>query len=100
MSSDMEFKAVPEEDDLAGMERDLRFYPSPVTDPGTMTVGQVQHYNQQGYVTPVDVFANDEITSIRSYFDELLEKTIAAGGDSYSISTAHLKHGRVYDLLT
>ena len=25
---------------------------------------------------------------------------LAAGGDSYSISTAHLKYGRVYDLLT
>ena len=100
MSSDMEFKAVPEEDDLAGMERDLRFYPSPVTKPGAMTLDQVEHYNKQGYVRAFDVFPNDEIASIRSYFDDLLEQTIAAGGDSYSISTAHLKHGRVYDLLT
>lgn len=100
MSSDMEFKAVPEEDDLAGMERDLRFYSSPVTAPGTMTVEQVEHYNQQGYVRAFDVFSSDEIASIRGYFDDLLEQTIAEGGDSYSISTAHLKHGRVYDLLT
>lgn len=100
MSSDMEFKAVPDEDDLAGMDRDLRFYPSPTTEPGEMTLDQVEHYNKQGYVRPFDVFPSDEIASIRGYFDELLEQTIAAGGDSYSISTAHLKHGRVYDLLT
>ena len=100
MSTDLTFKAVPDEDDLAGMERDLRFYSSPVTEPGAMTTEQVEHYNREGYVRPFDVFSSDEIASIRSYFDDLLEQTIAAGGDSYSISTAHLKHGRVYDLLT
>jgi len=100
MSSDMEFKAVPEEDDLSGMDRDLQFYPSTVTVPGTMTNEQVDHYNREGYARPFNVFPAAEIASIRSYFDELLDRTIAAGGDSYSISTAHLKHGRVYDLLT
>ena len=37
--------------------------------------------------------------AIRRYFDQLLERTLAEGGDSYSISTAHLRYGRVYDLL-
>ena len=37
---------------------------------------------------------------IRGYFDRLLERTIAAGGNSYSISTAHMKYGGVYDILT
>ena len=36
----------------------------------------------------------------RRYFDELLARVLAAGKDSYSISTAHLTYGRVYDLLT
>jgi ectoine hydroxylase-related dioxygenase (phytanoyl-CoA dioxygenase family) len=35
----------------------------------------------------------------RQYFDELLARVLAEGGDSYSISTAHLKYGKVYDLL-
>ncbi|MBI1311032.1 phytanoyl-CoA dioxygenase family protein [bacterium] len=100
MSTDLSFKAVPDEDDLAGMERDLRFYPGPVTEPVAMTAEQVEHYNREGYVRPFNVFSVEEIGAIRSYFDDLLERTIAAGGDSYSISTAHLKHGRVYDLLT
>src|SRR6202007_3259679 len=41
-----------------------------------------------------------EIQTIRAYFDELLARTLAEGGNSYSISTAHLRFGRVYDLLT
>jgi ectoine hydroxylase-related dioxygenase (phytanoyl-CoA dioxygenase family) len=41
----------------------------------------------------------EEAVSAREYFDGLLAKTLAAGGTSYSISTAHLKHGRVFDLL-
>ena len=46
------------------------------------------------------MLSDAEVVDFRGYFDELLAKVIAAGGDSYSISTAHLKHGRVYDLLT
>ena len=38
--------------------------------------------------------------AIRHYFDRLLDQTIAAGGNSYSISTAHMKYGGVYDILT
>src|SRR5439155_13695044 len=46
------------------------------------------------------VFSTEEADANRRYFDELLARVLAAGGDSYSISTAHLKYGRVYDLLT
>ena len=95
-----DFKPMPEQTDLDRIERDLQFYPSTVTDPQTLSVEQVEAFNRDGYVRPVDIFSATEITEIRTYFDDLLERTIAAGGDSYSISTAHLKHGRVYDLLT
>src|SRR3989442_7292474 len=36
----------------------------------------------------------------RAYFDALLARVLAEGGSSYSISTAHLKYGKMYDLLT
>jgi len=49
---------------------------------------------------PLDVFDAEQIAEHRQYFDRLLERVTAAGGDSYSISSAHLKYGRVYDLLT
>ncbi|MBX3436840.1 MAG: phytanoyl-CoA dioxygenase family protein [Planctomycetaceae bacterium] len=95
-----DFKMIPEGGELDTIERDLRFYPSTVTDPQSLTRAQVEAFNRDGYVRPIRIFNEEEIAEIRSYFDDLLARTLAAGGDSYSISTAHLKHGRVYDLLT
>ncbi len=95
-----DYKIIPDETDIHAIERDLRFYPSTVTDPQVLTNEQVESYNRDGYVRPIRIFSSDEISDIRRYFDELLAKVIAAGGDSYSISTAHLKYGRVYDILT
>ena len=57
-------------------------------------------FNRDGYLKGIRIFSDAEIAGIRRYFDELLARTLAAGGDSYSISTAHLRYGRVYDLLT
>jgi len=61
---------------------------------------QVETFNREGYLTKIPIFSEEEIASIRKYFDELLAKTLAEGGNSYSISTAHLRYGRVYDILT
>lgn len=61
---------------------------------------QVEAFNRDGYVTKIEIFSEEEIAGIRQYFDELLAKTLAEGGNSYSISTAHLRYGRVYDILT
>ncbi len=91
---------IPEQDEIDAIERDLRFYPSTVTQPQVLTTEQIEAYNRDGYLRPIPVFDNEEILQVRRYFDALLERVIAEGGDSYSISTAHLKHGRVYDLLT
>ena len=46
------------------------------------------------------IFDRQEITAACAYFDEFLARTLASDGSSYSISTAHLRHGHVYDLLT
>ncbi len=96
----MQFKAVPEEQDLEGMERIFRFIPSETSDPETLRPEDITAYNRDGYLKPIRAFDDAEAADTRNYFDELLAKIIAEGGDSYSISTAHLKHGRVYDLLT
>ncbi len=62
--------------------------------------GQIEAFNKDGYLKGIRVFNEAEIAGHRQYFDELLARVLAAGGDSYSISTAHLKYGKVYDLLT
>lgn len=99
MSNTPQFNMVPTQDELDRMDRDLRFYPSTVTDPQTLTLSQVEQYNRDGFVNGIRVFESSEIADVRVYFDALLEQAISSGRDSYSISTAHLSHGRVYDLL-
>jgi non-heme Fe2+,alpha-ketoglutarate-dependent halogenase len=91
---------IPSIEELSKLERDLRFHPSNTERPVTLTPGQIAAFNRDGYLAGIRIFDQEEITGIRCYFDELLARTLAAGGDSYSISTAHLRYGRVYDLLT
>jgi non-heme Fe2+,alpha-ketoglutarate-dependent halogenase len=95
-----EFKIIPDQGAVDATERDLRFHPSPVTEPATLTRKNVAHFNENGFVRPIRIFDGPEADDLRGYFDRLLEQAIAEGHDSYSISTAHLKYGRVYDLLT
>ncbi len=94
-----DFSIIPSDDDLESMDRDLSFHPAGVKTLTTLTRSQVDHFNATGYVAPLNIFDADEINDIRQYFDDLLAKVIAEGGNSYSISSAHLKYGRVYDLL-
>ena len=91
---------IPKTDELSQIERDLRFYPCTVTEPRALACEQVAAFNRDGYLKPLRIFDGQEIAAIRAYFDEILSQTVAAGGNSYSISTAHLRYGRVYDLLT
>lgn len=91
---------IPTTEELSKTQRDLRFHPSTVRNPKTLTAEQVAAFNENGYLKGIRIFNQDEIGEIRAYFDELLAKTLAAGGNSYSISTAHIRYGRVYDILT
>lgn len=94
------YSIVPTDQELQSLDRDLRFYPSSNDSPKCLTREQIDGFNADGYVAPLQIFNNDEITAIRSYFDGLLARVIQSGGDSYSISSAHMKYGPVYDILT
>jgi hypothetical protein len=98
MQSD--FKMIPGQSELDRIERDLRFYPAVNSRPRTLSAAQIDQFNREGYLRGIRIFGDDEIAGIRRYFDDLLARVVAAGGDSYSISTAHAKHARVWDLLT
>ena len=91
---------VPSTEELDKLHRDLRFHSSTTEDPATLTPEQIAAFNRDGYLAGIRIFDEREIAGIRRYFDELLAETLAAGQDSYSISTAHLRYGRVYDILT
>ncbi len=100
MASTKSFQAVPDADELARLGRDLRFHPSQNERPQAMSKDDVASFNRDGFVRPFRVYSDEEIADIRAYFDRLLAKYVAEGKDSYSISSAHLRHGRVYDILT
>ncbi len=91
---------VPPADALENVPRDLRFHPCGVEHPRLLTSDNIAAFNREGYLKGIRIFDDAEIAGIRRYFDDLLARTLAEGRDSYSISTAHLRYGRVYDLLT
>src|SRR6185436_19480986 len=62
---------IPSTEDLNKVERDLRFHPSTVTDPKTLTAEQVAAFNRDGYLKGIRIFTTDEIADIRLYFDDL-----------------------------
>jgi non-heme Fe2+,alpha-ketoglutarate-dependent halogenase len=96
------FNALPGQDDLAAVDSDLSFHPSSTADSAfrALTPAQIGQFNRDGYLKPFRIFSEAEIADLRAYFDRLLAKYLAEGKDSYSISSAHLRHGRVWDVLT
>lgn len=94
-----DFAIIPTRDDIASVEREIRFFPAVTTAPRSLGPEQIRAWNADGYLAPLDVLMPAEATEYRHYFDDLLAQALAAGRDSYSISSAHMKHARVWDLL-
>lgn len=96
----MKFQTVPDYQELGQIPRDLKFHPGGIEAPGVLSRQQIESFNRNGFISPIRIFDEAEMAGHRRYFDDLLHRVMAEGGDSYSISTAHLKYGAVYDLLT
>ena len=77
-------RLVPSTAELSTTHRDLRFYPTTTEHPKTLASEQIAAFNRNGYLAPFRIFGEAEIADIRRYFDDLLARTLAAGGDSYS----------------
>ena len=100
MESARRFAIAPAEDELGSVDRQLAFHPVRNSDLRLLEDKQVDHYNSRGYVTGIRVFSERETDAMRARFDALLRRVLAEGGDSYSISSAHLRYPEAYDLLT
>ena len=100
MSPPTNFKIIPDARELGAVPRNLAFHPCRNARPQTLTAAQIEQFNRDGYIKGLRIFNAQESDTNRRYFDDLLARVIAAGGNSYSISTAHRTYGRVYDLLT
>ena len=93
-------KIIPNQEQLGQLGRRLQFHPSTTTAPKLLTTEQIATYNREGYLKGFRIFSPEEMVEHRRRFDEVLDAVLAAGGNSYSIISAHRKYGFVYDLLT
>lgn len=92
-------KLMPTPEQLNRIGRLLKFYPSVTKHPNTLAIQQISEFNRLGYLNGITIFNETEISQHRQYFDSLLEDVLSQGGSSYSIISAHMRHGKVYDLL-
>ena len=99
MAHAQEFALVPTEEQLREIDRELRFEPTRNPSPKVLSREQIDFYNANGYLMPLTAFDAEEAADFRDWFDGLLDQTLGSGKDSYSISSAHLKYGRIWDLL-
>ena len=87
-------------DAMPELNRKLQFFPVENEDPSTLTRAQIAHFNENGFISPLDVFSEAEIAEHRAYFDRLMEEATAAGMNSYSINGWHTRRAGVHDLIT
>jgi len=86
--------------DVKDMPRDLNFKPTVNSNPKVLTQEQIAQWNRDGCLKGISVLAEHEIEDFRKYIDGLLARVLAESGDSYAISGAHLRYGRIYDMIT
>jgi hypothetical protein len=77
---------------------DLSFKPVGTVAPKRLSADQIAFYNQEGYITPLDVFSPAEAEDNRAYFDRLLDQVADRG--AYSINCYQARCRGIWDLCT
>ena len=54
------------------LPRDLSFYPAVNETSKTLSNKQIQCYNKKGYIFPINVFSETEISRHRQHFDKII----------------------------
>lgn len=83
---------------MTQVERDLSFVAVANPSPAVLTAEQIEFYNREGYVFPIDMFSADEAKANRVYFDGLLEQLGDRG--AYTINCYQGRCRGIYDLCT
>ena len=84
---------------LAELPRQMGFVPATNSAPSVLSPQQLKDYNSQGYLMPFNGLQEAEARELRAFFDGVLAAFIELGRTSYSISTAHLRFKRIYELV-
>tara|TARA_Y100000588_G_C14014544_1_gene821498 strand:+ start:88 stop:918 length:831 start_codon:yes stop_codon:yes gene_type:complete len=90
----------PADEELDALDRELVFSPTVNDSPEFLTQEQIDSYNEHGFLMPFVGLDSSEIGELRRFFDNVLKESQDAGEDGYSINTAHLRFGCIYDLMS
>ena len=66
-------------DAYPNLPRDLSFYPAVNETSKALSNKQIQCYNKKGYIFPINVFSETEISTHREYFNQIIETEIKNG---------------------
>ncbi len=77
---------------------DLSFKSVLNAGPAKLTPEQIDHYNRLGYVRPFDAYSSDEIATIRSYFDKLIDDMGPDG--AFGINCYQARLSGIWDIAT
>ena len=82
-------------------QRDLNFKPIENSNPRTLTRGQIETFNRDGYLTPFRIYDQDGVEQNRRYFDDLLAqlKAFKDGRDTYAINGYHTHCDGIWDMV-
>ena len=89
---------APIENAMPDLERDLTFYEVNNPSPQKLTAEQIARFNADGYIFPLDLYADDEIAERRAYFERLMAEAEAKGWNSYSINGWQARCPGIYDM--
>ena len=65
MSNSPAPKFIPATEELNQLERELRFHPSTIENPRTLSADQVAAFNRDGYLKGIRIFSEEEMAGIR-----------------------------------
>lgn len=76
----------------------LGFAPVRNTNPNALSADDITHYNQSGFVQPIDIFSRAEMKRIRDYIDGLMSDVGPAG--AYGINCYQARLSGLWDIAT
>jgi len=85
MAQPISFAIIPDQQDINSMERDLRLHACTNQALRVLTREQIKQFNRDCFLKGIAIFDTQQAEANRGYFDTLLARVLAAGGDSHSI---------------
>ena len=87
-------------DAFPDLNRELKFIPLGKEKPQYLNSIEIENFNNNGYIYPINIFNENQITIYRNYFDKLLKKAMSMGWNTYDINGWHKNCPIIYDLVT